>query len=113
PRRAEAALQGRVLEEFLLHGVQLVALGDALHRRDLAALGFGSEHQARADDLAVADYGAGAAIARAAAFLAARQVELVTQHVEQRLLRFAEELDGLAVDRRRYVGFGHGRSPSA
>src|SRR4029077_3769056 len=92
-RRAEAALQGRVLEEFLLYRVQLVALGDALHRCDLAAFGFGPEHQARADDLAVEDDGARAAIARAAAFLAAGQVELVAQHVEQGLLRLAEELD--------------------
>ena len=58
-------------------------------------------------DLAVDDDGAGAAIAGAAAFLAAGQVELVAQHVEQRLLRLAQKLGGLAVDGGRYVVFGH------
>src|SRR5712672_1934786 len=43
-RRAEAALQRRMLEEFLLHRVQLVALGDALDGRDLVAFRLGSEH---------------------------------------------------------------------
>src|SRR5208282_280714 len=89
------------------------ALGNALDSRDLAAIGLGAEHQARAHDVAVDDDRAGAAIARAAAFLAARQVELVAQYVEQGLLRLAEELDGLPVYGGRYVGFGHGRSPSA
>src|ERR1700730_2154 len=106
-RRAEAALQRRMLEEFLLHRVQFVTLGDALDGLDLVAFRLGSEHQTGADDLAVEDDGAGAAIARAASFLAARQVELVTQHIEQGLLRLAEELDGLAVDDGRYVVFGH------
>ena len=57
--------------------------------------------------LAVDDDGAGAAIARAAAFLAAGQVELVAQHVEQGLLRLAQKFDRLAVDDGRYVVFGH------
>src|SRR6202043_2044216 len=101
------------LEEFLLHRVQLVALGDALDGRDLVAVRFDPEHQARADDVPVENYRAGAAIARAEAFLAARQVELVAVHGLQGLLRLAEELDGLAVDYGRHMSFGHGRSPSA
>src|SRR5437899_219565 len=39
---AEAALQRGVFEEFLLHRVQLVALGDALDRGDLPSLGLGA-----------------------------------------------------------------------
>src|SRR5216683_7548774 len=93
--------------------MQLVALGDALDGLDLVAFRLGPEHQTRANDLAVDDDGAGAAITRAASFLAARQVELVAQHIEQGLLRLAEELDGLTIDDGRYVGLGHGRSPSA
>src|SRR5215469_10731578 len=46
PRCAKATLQCGMLEELLLHRMQFVALGDALDRRDLAALGFGAEHQA-------------------------------------------------------------------
>src|SRR4051812_23700989 len=109
-RRAEAALQRRVFEEFLLHRMQLVAFGDALDRRDLAALGLDAEHQARAHDLAVGDDRAGAAIARAAAFLAAGQAELVAQHVEHGLLRLAEILDRLSVDCRGYVMLAHSDS---
>ena len=102
-----------MFEEFLLHRVQFVTLGDALDGLDLVAFRLGSEHQTGADDLAIEDDGAGAAIARAAAFLATRQVELVAEHVEQGLLRLAEELDGLAVDDGRYMSFGHGQSPNA
>src|SRR5215469_8798016 len=106
-RRAEAALQRRMLEEFLLHRVQLVAFGDAFDRRDGAALGLDAEHQARADDIAVADDRAGAAVARATAFLAAGEAEFVAQHVEHRLLSFAEILHRLAVDRGRDVMLAH------
>src|SRR5439155_16401013 len=86
-RRAEAALQRRVLEELLLQRVQLLALSQALDRLDRLALGLGAEHQARADEPPVDDDAAGAAIARAAAFLAAGEMQVVAQHVEQRLLR--------------------------
>src|SRR6266478_1772342 len=41
PRRAEAALQRRMFQEFLLHRVQLVALGDALDGLDLVTFGLG------------------------------------------------------------------------
>src|SRR5207248_9034090 len=70
-RRANAALQSRELQEFLLERMQLVAIGDALDRADLAALRLGTEHQAGADDTAIESDGTGAAIAGAAAFLAA------------------------------------------
>src|SRR5579862_6379613 len=45
-RRADAALQARVLEELLLQRMQLGALREALDRFDLVALGFDPEHQA-------------------------------------------------------------------
>ena len=53
------------------------------------------------------DDGAGAAVAGRAAFLAAGQAQHVAQHVEQGLLRLAQELDRLAVDRGRYVMLAH------
>src|ERR1019366_4862004 len=67
PRRAETALQRRVLEELLLHRVQHVAGGDALDRDDVTALGLGGEHQAGTDQAAVDDDAAGGAVAGAAA----------------------------------------------
>jgi hypothetical protein len=100
-------LQGCVFEKFLLHRMQPVALGDALDRCNFAAFGLGPQHQARTHDIAVAKDGAGAAVTRAAAFLAAGQVELIAQYVEQCLLRLAQKFDRLAVDDCRYVGFGH------
>src|SRR5437868_5795498 len=96
-----------MLEEFLLYRMQLFALGDAFDGRNLAAFGLGPEHQARADDVAVGNNRAGAAVARAAAFLAAGQVQFVTQYIEQCLLRLAQIFDRLAVDDRGYVLFGH------
>src|SRR5207248_3169046 len=106
-RCAEAALQGGVLQEFLLHRMQRLTLGDALDRQDRAALGLDAEHQAGTHDIAVDDDRAGAAIARAAAFLAARQVQFVAQAVEQCLLRLAEEFHRLAIDDAGYVMLAH------
>src|ERR1051325_7537287 len=109
---AEAALQGGVLEEFLLHRMQLVALGDALDRGDRAAFGLDAEHQAGTDQLAVDDDATGATIAGAAAFLAAGQAELVAQAVEHGLLCLAQKLYRLAVDDSGYVVLAHGGSLS-
>ena len=87
-----------MLEELLLQRMQLGALRHALDGLDRAALGLGAEHQAGADQAAVEQHAAGAAVAGRAAFLAAGQVELVAQHVEQGLLGLAEELHRIAVD---------------
>ena len=101
-----------MLEEFLLQRVQLVAFGHALDRLDLAALGLDPQHQARADKAPVDRNAAGAAVARAAAFLAAGETQLVAQHVEHGELRLAQELGRLAVDGGRYVMLAHRRSPA-
>src|SRR5688500_2968521 len=45
-RRADAALQCRMLDEFALQRVQLVAIRHALDRLDLAAFGLRTEHEA-------------------------------------------------------------------
>src|ERR1700688_582154 len=111
-RRAETALQCRMLEELLLQRVELGAPRQAFDRLDRVTLGLDRKHQARADEAAVDDHAAGAAIAGAATFLAARQVELVAQRVQEGLLRLAQEFGGLAVDGRRYVMLGHRRSPA-
>ena len=64
-----------------------------------AALGLGAEHQAGTDETTVQRHRTGAAIAGAAAFLGAGEAEPAAQCVEQRLVRRAEKLARIAVDR--------------
>src|SRR3546814_9321611 len=64
------------------------------------ALGLAGEHQAGTDQPVVDGDAARAAVARTAAFLAAGETEVVTQHVEERLVSLAQELGRLDVDRR-------------
>ena len=101
--------RGGMLQELLLHRMQLVALGDALDRGDRRALGFHAQHQAGTDQTAVHDDRAGAAVAGCAAFLAAGQADHVAQHIQQGLLGFAEEFGFLAVDGGGNVSLGHGQ----
>ena len=99
PRRAEAALHRARLDEGLLDGVQLLALGQPLDGDDLAALGLPGEHEARAHELAVEVDRARAALALLAGVLGAREVEVVAQRHEQALaLPDAVGLAQLAVD---------------
>src|SRR5579871_3767818 len=74
-RRADAALQCRMLDELLLQGMQLLALGHAFDGLDLAALGLRSQHEAGADESAIEHDTACPAIAGAAALFAAGQPE--------------------------------------
>ena len=85
PGRAEAALHRARVDERLLHRVQLVAGAEALDRDDLVAVRLRREHEARADELAVEQHGAGAALALLARVLRARQPEPLAQRVEQAL----------------------------
>ena len=66
------------------HGVELAAVDQRLGGLDLLALGFEGEHGAGVDRLAVEHDGAGAAGAAVADALAAGDVEVVAQGVEQR-----------------------------
>jgi hypothetical protein len=95
------------VQELLLHRMQVIALRDALDGGDRCAFGFHAQHQAGAHDPAVADDGAGAAVAGRTAFLAAGEAEHVAQRVQHGLLRLAQELDRLAIDGCRYVMLAH------
>ena len=64
----------------------------------LRAFDFGAEHEAGADEAAIDDDAAGAAVAGAAAFLGAGQAEAVAQHVEQRFIGWQTNSTGIAVD---------------
>ena len=81
--RAEAALDAALLEERALQRVQLVAVGEALDRRDLAAVGLQREVGARVHGLAVEQHHAGAALGVVAALLGAGQADLVAHHRQQ------------------------------
>jgi hypothetical protein len=82
---AEAALDGAGLHERLLDRVEGVAVGQALDRDDLGALGLAGQDQAGADQDAVQVDGAGAALALLAGVLGAGQAEALAQHVQQAL----------------------------
>jgi hypothetical protein len=58
---AEAALQPVLLPEPLLDGVQLVAVGEAFHRGDFAAVGLHRQYGTGLDRASVQQHGAGAA----------------------------------------------------
>ncbi len=82
--RAEAALLGVVLDERRRHRVELAAVDEALGRLDLLALCLQRQHGAGVDGFAVEHHGAGAAGAAVADALAAGDIEVVAQGVEQR-----------------------------
>src|SRR6056297_3338065 len=77
-RRADAALQGGHLDEFLLQWVQLIARRHALDGGNVAALSLGPQHQAGTDQTAIHGHRTGAAVAGAAAFLGAREAKPVS-----------------------------------
>ncbi len=84
-RNAIAALAGAGLVEGALQHVQFASLGQRLDGLDLGPLRLGDRQQARLHQHAVDEHRAGAAFARAAAFLVAGEVQVVAQEVEQSL----------------------------
>src|SRR5262249_11336043 len=97
-RRADAALQGRVLQELLLQRVQPLRRGQPLDRRDRAAFDLGGHHQTRIDQAAVEEDVARPAVAVVATLPGARQAQLVAQRLQQALARLAQKVSVLAVD---------------
>src|SRR5260370_20634678 len=95
-RRADTALQARVLEELLLQDVQVIRGRESLDRLDLLALHLGTHYQARACGPPVHDNSARAAVTGQAPFFATGQVELVAQAFEQALTRLAPALHRVA-----------------
>ena len=75
-------------------------MGDAFDARDLRTLGLDAEDAARVHDAAVHQNAAGTAVAVVAAFLRAGKAEILAQHLEEALARFAQEVDLLAVEGR-------------
>ena len=83
-RCAEPALEGVALPEGLLHGVQLLTVGEPLDSDHLVVLCLYGEHQARAHRRAVEQDGAGAAHPVLASEVGAGETELASQEIGQR-----------------------------
>ena len=98
-RRAVAALEGVLLVEGTLHGMELAVLREALDRRHLAAVGLHREHGARLHGLAVDVHGAGAAVGRVAADVRPGQAKPVAQELHKQHPGLDVLLDAFAVDR--------------
>jgi hypothetical protein len=79
----------------------------AFDRLDLVTVSLDRQYQARADQTTVERHAASAAVSRTAPLLAAGELELVSEHVEQSELRVAQKLGRLAIDDGRYVMFAH------
>src|SRR5256885_2401317 len=86
PRRAVAALQAMAVPEALLHGVEM-AVADALDRRHARAVGLDGEHRARFHRLTVHEHGAGAADARLASDVRAREAAEIPEIVDEQHAR--------------------------
>src|SRR5262249_32845615 len=86
-RGADATLKTAGVDERLLDGMQPLVRGEALDRGDLVADGADRQRDARADHLAVEQHRARPADADAAAFLRAREPEIVPEAIEERTVR--------------------------
>ena len=80
---AEAALEGVLVEEGLLHGSELAMLLEAFDGCDLCAASLRDEGLAGANGFAVEENGAGAAHALAAAVLGSGEIQIVAKDAEQ------------------------------
>ena len=87
PRRAVAALDGEFLNKAALEHIQLAVFRKALDRQHMPSLQLDRQRQAGVHRPAVNDHGAGAAFPLGAAFLGSRQVQILTQNVEQPSVR--------------------------
>src|ERR1700739_2937049 len=92
-RSADATLRPTFFEEALLDGVKLLVDDETFDGSDLRAFGLQNGNQAGVDQIAVHQDGAGSALAFAAAFLGAGEVQIFAEDIEKSLHR--RSLDGL------------------
>lgn len=97
--RAVAALHRILVDERLLHRMELIAFRKTLDRRDLQpiARGLVHGHEARCSLPSSGDDETGAALAEAAAIPRTGETEVVAQRLQQRNVRLDIELAPLAV----------------
>ncbi len=96
-----------LIPEGLLDRVQLAVLGQALDRRQAAALGLDGEHGAALDRLAVDQDRARAALARIASDMSACEPQVVSEIVHEQQARLDLMLVPAAVDGCRDLVFHH------
>jgi len=82
-RSAVAALKAVMFKEGSLDWMERFAVGKTFDCRNLSALGRGSESEAGVYAAAIEDDGTGTALAVVASLLAAREMEVLAQSVEQ------------------------------
>ena len=97
--RAVAALRAAEVGKAVLQRVQTAVAGQPFNGRDLAPLALGRQQQAREHRLAIDQHGACAALAQLAAVLGAGELQIFSQHLEQRLVAVGQHIGGFAVDR--------------
>jgi hypothetical protein len=83
PRCAIAALDGSLPDERLLDGVERAPVRKALDRRDFFSLRAGGKEKAGVDGFSINEDGTGTALSFQAILLCAREVEVISQHVQQ------------------------------
>src|SRR5262249_35173951 len=109
PGRAVAALRRAESREGFLERMQARGPGHPLDGLDRPALALEAQDEAREDRLSVDQHGARAALAELAAVLGARQVHVLAQDLEQRLVRGERGRDTLAVAAESNFRAGRGR----
>jgi hypothetical protein len=98
--RANATLERRVFKKFLLERMQLVSLSHSLNRLDFRALGFRTEHEARADHTIIHNDTAGTTVSSEAAFLSASEPQNIAQDFQQALAWLTKKLSRFAIESR-------------
>src|SRR5690349_20007729 len=93
-----------MLAEGRLHRMELVAVGEALDRRNLRALGLYREQGAALDGVAVYEDDAGAALAGLAADVRPGETQVLAQELNQQRSGLDIALNRLAVHRHAYGG---------
>ncbi len=95
---AVAALEGAFGEEGLLDGMERFAFGEPLDCQDGLFVGIGNCGHAGDDAFSADQDCAGAALAFATAVFGAGQLQVLTQHVEQRAFWIGRDGPGLTVN---------------
>ena len=103
--RAVAALEAMVvLERLLDHTQRAILVGHALNGFDLSAIDIGRKHRARLHQLSVEVDGTGATLARVAAHMGARQLQLFAEKLNKQSASLNLTAYGSSVH-----GHAHGR----
>src|SRR3954462_1748164 len=96
--RAVAALRRAVIGETLLQRMEIGTLAQALDGSGAPSGALHRGDQAREDQLAVEDHGAGPALAELASVLRACEAQVLPKHLEERLVGLDDHVPGIAVD---------------